>query len=122
MGIARPAVTEADGTEQKVLMPNEARLRGLTYASCLYLNIKQTITSGVGRNAATSNMTEYDRMYIGDVPIMLRSKVCHLTQHTQAESPNVGECPYDQVWAPVWLGDACLTHTLLGRILYHQRQ
>jgi len=39
--VARPRFTEKDG-EPRELMPNEARLRNLTYSSALYVDIHKT--------------------------------------------------------------------------------
>ena len=35
-------------------------------------------------------------MFIGKVPIMLRSEYCSLHDHTDKELTELGECPYDE--------------------------
>ncbi|MCG2879834.1 MAG: DNA-directed RNA polymerase subunit B [Vulcanisaeta sp.] len=66
--VGKPRVREADASEH-LLYPMEARLRNLTYAAPLYLTM-----------ALYVNDEEVDRqrVYIGDLPIMVRSKYCNL--------------------------------------------
>ena len=66
--VGRPRVREADASEH-LLYPMEARLRNLTYAAPLYLTMVLYV-----------NDEEVDRqkVYIGDLPIMVRSKFCNL--------------------------------------------
>jgi DNA-directed RNA polymerase II subunit RPB2 len=40
---------------------------------------------------------DYEKIFIGEVPIMLRSSYCSLFDHTDKELTDLGECPYDQV-------------------------
>jgi DNA-directed RNA polymerase beta subunit len=40
---------------------------------------------------------ELSKVFIGKVPIMLRSAYCSLYDHTDKELAELGECPYDQV-------------------------
>jgi DNA-directed RNA polymerase II subunit RPB2 len=39
----------------------------------------------------------YDKVFIGEVPIMLRSGFCSLYDRTDKDLTELGECPYDQV-------------------------
>jgi len=64
----RPMVREADGSIEK-LFPNDARLRNLTYASPIKLEM--TIVEG-------ENEKDPVEAEIGSLPIMLMSKVCNL--------------------------------------------
>ncbi len=77
-----PRVVEVDGTVRGVY-PRETRIRNLTYAAPLYLDI---ILKDEGR--------EYlDRVNIGNLPIMVRSDLCFLSKHTPEELINLGEDP-----------------------------
>jgi hypothetical protein len=38
-----------------------------------------------------------NKVFIGKVPIMLRSEYCSLHDHTDKELTELGECPYDEV-------------------------
>ncbi len=66
--ITKPQIIEADGSKRNVY-PMEARLRGLTYSSPVYLEVSAYL-DGVQRETFTTE--------IGRLPIMLRSKYCHL--------------------------------------------
>jgi DNA-directed RNA polymerase subunit B len=70
--VERPSVREADGSEH-LLYPNEARIRNLTYASKMYLEC-----TPVRKEGAVTTRMETLRIYIGDLPIMLRSENCLL--------------------------------------------
>jgi DNA-directed RNA polymerase II subunit RPB2 len=39
---------------------------------------------------------ESDMIFVGKMPIMVKSKICHLSQHTDEELFTLNECPYDQ--------------------------
>ncbi|KAH3746191.1 DNA-directed RNA polymerase II subunit RPB2 [Pelomyxa schiedti] len=80
-------VTEYDA-RSSALYPNEARLRNLTYASPLYVDIRKEKENGEGQDFA--------KVKVGNVPIMLRSSYCVLHGLTEQELAENGECPYDQ--------------------------
>ena len=40
---------------------------------------------------------DMQKVFIGKVPIMLKSQFCVLSELSPEELTNVGECPYDQV-------------------------
>lgn len=66
--IEKPQIVEADGSKRDVY-PMEARLRKLTYSAPIYLNISAYI-DGVEREQFTA--------LIGKIPVMVKSKYCHL--------------------------------------------
>ena len=68
IAIEKPQIIEADGSKRDIY-PMEARLRKLTYSAPLYLNISAYI-DGVEREQFTA--------LIGKIPVMLKSKYCHL--------------------------------------------
>ena len=47
------------------------------------------------------NVEKYDKIFMGEVPIMLRSSYCSLAERTNRELTTLGECPYDQASNPV---------------------
>ncbi len=87
--VERPTIKEADGSEHP-LYPNEARIRNLTYASKIYL----TMTPVKKENGVVTRL-EPVRIYIGDMPIMLRSKLCRLYGLSDEELIKHGEDPKD---------------------------
>jgi DNA-directed RNA polymerase subunit B len=87
--VEAPSVREADGSEHP-LYPNEARIRNLTYASKLYLEC-----TPVRKEGTVTTRLETLRIYIGDLPIMLRSKKCLLHGMSHEELIKNGEDPKD---------------------------
>ncbi len=83
--ISGPYVTEVDGTKHEIY-PIEARLRNLTYAAPVALEMTPVID---GREQDT----EY--VFIGDIPVMLKSKLCFLSQLSREELIACGEDPDD---------------------------
>ena len=84
-----PSVREADGSEH-ALYPNEARIRNLTYASKLFLDM-----TPVRKEGSVTTRLETQRIYIGDLPIMLRSEKCLLSGMPEEELIQHGEDPKD---------------------------
>ena len=102
---------EADGTAAP-MFPQEARLRNLTYSAPLYADIRKTTLiadPSHPRNQGITNINDMhleqegdeevlNRVFIGKVPIMLRSSFCILSSMSNNDIINLGECPYDQVF------------------------
>ncbi|MCX6643550.1 MAG: DNA-directed RNA polymerase subunit B, partial [Candidatus Bathyarchaeota archaeon] len=80
--VGDPRVVEVDGTVREVY-PREARIRNLTYSAPLYLEI---MLNDEGRET-------YEKVNIGDLPIMVKSKLCLLSRHTPQELMALGEDP-----------------------------
>jgi DNA-directed RNA polymerase subunit B len=83
--ISGPYVTEVDGTKHEIY-PMEARFRNLTYAAPLALEMTPIID---GREQET------ELVLIGDLPVMLKSKLCILSQLLPEELIAHGEDPSD---------------------------
>jgi DNA-directed RNA polymerase subunit B len=83
--VEKPKITEADGSERNIF-PREARLRKITYAATIYVDVS-TYINGVQRESFTT--------VLGQVPVMLKSKICHLFGKTDEELILVGEDPTD---------------------------
>jgi len=90
--ISPPTVGESGG-ETTALFPREARLRNLTYATPLYVDVAW---KKLGADGEILQQEDYPKVYIGDIPIMLKSNICRLFDHTDQELTMLGECPYDQ--------------------------
>ncbi|CAK9780832.1 beta and beta-prime subunits of DNA dependent RNA-polymerase [Cutaneotrichosporon oleaginosum] len=106
--LAKVAITEIDG-QTVGMFPQEARSRNLTYAAPLYVDMKKsTLTAGNvddpieadWRPATDINgvmqETEEDKIWIGKVPVMVRSNFCLLHGLPEDNYYQLGECPYDQ--------------------------
>lgn len=117
--LSRPAMTEGDGSTS-FMLPHEARLRNLTYASPMYLEMSKKVS--VARERPIEGMdpdrvevyqdgdgttylewenetSEQDQapvnVYIGKLPIMLKSKFCILKDLRETELYAWNECPFD---------------------------
>ncbi len=80
--VDEPRVVEVDGTIREVY-PREARIRNLTYAAPLFLDI---ILNDEGRETL-------ECVNIGDLPIMVKSDLCLLSKHTLEQLLGIGEDP-----------------------------
>ena len=89
--ISSPSVY-TDG-KNSYMYPNIARLNGYTYASCIYCNI-----GVIFRDNETSETTikNFEKVNIGLMPIMVKSKLCVLNGLDSIRLSELGECPYDQ--------------------------
>ena len=85
IAVRKPLVREADGS-QGDLFPSEARLRNLTYAAPIQLEL--TLVQGEDRQEPI--MTT-----IGQLPIMIGSTSCNLFGMSDDERVIHGEDPYD---------------------------
>ena len=83
--IEKPIIREADGSISEIL-PMEARIRNLTYAAPMYLYMT-LVVNGEERG--------WERVYIGDMPIMVKSVKCPLSKMKEEELIAVGEDPGD---------------------------
>ncbi len=85
ISVGKPEITEADGSKRD-LMPSEARLRNLSYAAPIHLDVSAHV-NGVQRESFTTQ--------IGSLPIMLKSKHCHLKGMKRDDLIKKGEDPDD---------------------------
>ena len=83
--VQKPEIIEADGSKRNIY-PIEARLRKLTYSAPTFIDVSAHI-NGVQREAFTTQ--------IGNLPIMLKSKWCHLHKLGREEIMARGEDPDD---------------------------
>ena len=70
-----------------------------SYSANLYADIKKTVVAVGGAGQEDEDVEEPEelsKIYIGRVPIMLRSLYCSLSDHNERELVELGECPYDQ--------------------------
>ncbi|XP_065317316.1 DNA-directed RNA polymerase II subunit RPB2-like isoform X2 [Gordionus sp. m RMFG-2023] len=88
--LSKPTHWEKDGAPSH-MMPNEARLRNLTYSAPLYVDI----TKRVEKNGEEVVETQHQKTFIGKIPIMLRSTYCLLNGLTDRDLTELNECPLD---------------------------
>ncbi|MEM5878118.1 MAG: DNA-directed RNA polymerase subunit B, partial [Candidatus Aenigmatarchaeota archaeon] len=80
-----PWTKEADGSERPIL-PQESRIRNLTYSAPMYLEMTPNL-NGIDSETITVNF--------GDLPVMLKSKICPLSKMDRQELIKNGEDPDD---------------------------
>jgi len=83
--IGIPSVKESDGSVRPIL-PQEARIRNLTYAAPMFVEMTPVLNN-VESEPITVNF--------GDMPIMVKSKICPLSNMSKEELIEMGEDPDD---------------------------
>ncbi|KAK4486934.1 hypothetical protein RD792_006247 [Penstemon davidsonii] len=93
--LSKPMMTESDG-ETNTLYPKAARMRNLTYSSPLYVDVTKRVIQKGYDGEEVQETQEFTKVFIGKVPIMLRSSYCSLYHLSEKDLNDLGECPYDQ--------------------------
>jgi len=91
--LAMPVISEKDGSN-KVMVPNDARLRNMTYSSVLTVDADVILrTFSVDQNDYVMSSRHITGISLGRIPLMVRSKYCMLSR--QPAPVPVDECRYD---------------------------
>ena len=105
--IGTPTVALQDSEEVRVLFPNEARLRNLTYSSVVLVDVtikitvmmrnKEGVMEAVALEPIELKKTETldERIPLFKIPIMLHSRYCILHDKPAEFLRQAGECEYD---------------------------
>ncbi|VDO69019.1 unnamed protein product [Schistosoma margrebowiei] len=72
------------------MTPNDARLRNLTYAAPLYVDVMKKIIRD-----EIEEEKPLEKKFIGKIPIMLRSTYCLLSVMSDRDLAELNECPLD---------------------------
>ena len=105
--IGTPTVSLQDSQEVRVLFPNEARLRNLTYSSTVLADVTIRIT--IAKPSREGGLEQIvldpielkktdlldERLPLFKIPIMLHSKYCILNNKPAEFLRQAGECEYD---------------------------
>ena len=83
--IEKPSNKEADGS-RSIIDPTEARLRNLNYSADMYLEM------ALNEEGEDNKLEE---VYIGELPVMLKSDICHLNGLSDEELIKKHEDPQD---------------------------
>eukprot|EP00055_Hartaetosiga_balthica_P008684 m.33093 g.33093 ORF g.33093 m.33093 type:complete len:1147 (-) comp6431_c1_seq1:218-3658(-) len=86
--IGQPQIRQ-DAFHMEKTTPMECRLRNVSYASQLIVDIQYSL------NGKGGGIREARNLCIGHIPIMLRSKKCVLYGKSAEEIAKMGECPID---------------------------
>ncbi len=84
--VESPRTTEHDGTPNPNVSPSMCRLRGFTYAAPMMLETDLY---------KDDQFIESKEIYIGDLPVMLKSNICSLSKMSREELIAAGEDPDD---------------------------
>jgi len=85
INVGKPEITEADGSKRPIY-PMEARLRKISYHAPIFLEVSTYINDVQRENFIAE---------VGKLPIMLKSKFCHLSGLSREELVKRGEDPTD---------------------------
>jgi len=95
--LSKPTFIEEDGVIH-TLLPNEARLRSLSYSSPLYCDISVTtvnVTNEHEKERELNFKQEKQKILLGRIPIMIKSRFCILDKLLPMTLQNLGECNLD---------------------------
>ena len=92
--LTKPIYHLQDGT-QSVMTPYIARMNKLTYASSLYVNVNVVIEATNKDGIIEKFNKTINGVYIGKIPVMVRSKACILQQMPALGEEFNNECRYD---------------------------
>ncbi len=84
--VTRPEIVEADRSAKVRLTPMEARHRNMTYSGSIYIDI---------RLYRKDVLIDEKRSYVGEIPIMVKSKYCNISGLSREELIEIGEDPMD---------------------------
>jgi DNA-directed RNA polymerase II subunit RPB2 len=95
VSIRKPTIFENNGAVTP-MYPNDARLRNLTYAAPIYvdLNITTTLKDKV-KGIEETKVRLLPNIHIGKIPVMVGSKFCQLTENPEKTPKEQGECSAD---------------------------
>ncbi len=92
----KPTIFENNGAVLP-MMPNDARLRNLTYSAPLYVDITVTYieidNTQAGKQVVKKRM--FPNVHLGKIPVMVGSKYCLLNDQQNLNPQRVGECAED---------------------------
>ncbi len=94
--LRKPTIFENNGAVLP-MMPNDARLRNLTYASPLFVDVRVTTTfiDHTKGGARTSRVRLFPNVHLGKIPVMVGSKYCLLHDQKHLHPSTLGECAED---------------------------
>jgi DNA-directed RNA polymerase II subunit RPB2 len=92
----KPTIFENNGAVLP-MMPNDARLRNLTYSAPLYVDINVTYVEIDNTQAGkhTTKKRLFPNVHLGKIPVMVGSKYCLLQDQQNMDPLRIGECAED---------------------------
>jgi DNA-directed RNA polymerase II subunit RPB2 len=92
----KPTIFENNGAVLP-MMPNDARLRNLTYAAPLFVDISVTYVEIDNTNGGKQSIRKrlFPNVHLGKIPVMVGSEYCLLKNQAHMNPARVGECAED---------------------------
>jgi DNA-directed RNA polymerase II subunit RPB2 len=96
VSLRKPTIFENNGAILP-MMPNDARLRNLTYASPLFVDVrvKTTFIDNTKGGERQTRERLFPNVHLGKIPVMVGSKYCLLHDQKHLEPIALGECAED---------------------------
>lgn len=96
--ITPPTIFENNGS-QKIMYPNDARLRNFTYASNLFIDVRFRTRERYGPGfiyTKESELKTLSKINCGKIPVMVGSKACIRSIKTNHRNIEYEECEFDE--------------------------
>ena len=96
VSIRKPTIFENNGSIHP-MMPNDARLRNLTYAAPLYVDVRVSTTfiDNTQNNLRQTKARVFPNVHLGKLPVMVGSRYCLLQDQKYVHPSTLGECSED---------------------------
>jgi DNA-directed RNA polymerase II subunit RPB2 len=95
VSIRKPTIFENNGAVTP-MYPNDARLRNLTYAAPIYVDLHVTTTlRDKEKGHEETKVRLLPNIHIGKIPVMVNSKFCQLSENPEKTPKEQGECSAD---------------------------
>ena len=96
VSLRKPTIFENNGAILP-MMPNDARMRNLTYASPLFVDVRVRTTFIDNTNGGAKQVKErlFPNVHLGKIPVMVGSKYCLLHDQKNLAPIALGECAED---------------------------
>ena len=96
ISLRKPTIFENNGAILP-MMPNDARLRNLTYASPLFVDVRvrTTFINNTKQGERTVRERLFPNVHLGKIPVMVGSKYCLLHDQKYLHPSIIGECAED---------------------------
>jgi DNA-directed RNA polymerase II subunit RPB2 len=95
VNIRKPTIFENNGAVTP-MYPNDARLRNITYAAPVYVDLHISTTMfDPTTNTRETRTRALQRIHVGKIPVMIGSKFCMLCETPEKTPRELGECSTD---------------------------
>lgn len=96
VSLRKPTIFENNGAILP-MMPNDARMRNLTYASPLFVDVRIRTTFIDNTKGGERQVRErlFPNVHLGKIPVMVGSKYCLLHDQKHLKPSELGECAED---------------------------